>query len=664
MKALRFLIAALAVMTAAAGGYFAIRWAEKIDPNPPPIVGPAADGALDKIIKKFIPPRRGEAIREPDDAAILSSLAGTDRMPLTAEGMLSDLSEQNRTLLREKYNLGLISLSAGDTQAAINAFRAIHEINPQGEFGRWAFQQIGMLHDREGRYEAAIENLRKAVVLDAQDALAAHNLGVALLHAGRATEAVEHLSRASTIEPNNLGILQNLAIALQHSGDADGAYKASLKSLALDSTHPEIRFNTGLFVYRTNDPNRFAEAQDHFEAAAAGLAGVQRARAEAFLGMVQYRRGFHAEAGAAFGRAAAFDPARLDYRFNEAVAYAIAEYGSAAEAAYASVLKSAPRDTQAWFGMAGVLYKTGRRDEALEAYRKGLAVDSMVGNALFTAGYILLEKGEIDRAEEMFRRVIALGGSDAPLAHVNLGLCFESRGKWAEAAMEYEAGDPSDPRTFFNLGLVRRRLGEYERALVAFQKASDMRPKEARFASALADAYLDVGRPDAAVAQYEKAVKNSGEVFDLLIRLANLTAQLERIDESANWAARAMHAAVSGRERALAHVAEAILHDRKGLKDLALESLRKALAEDRSNPDVYYNIGVLYSQQTRYDEAVDALRACIRLKPDHSPAYTQLGNVFYIRGLKQEAAAAYAEALKIDSGATGAAFSRKQAENS
>ncbi len=655
-------IALLALLMVVAAGGLVIRWVlAQPTPGASPATAPDAiverlDNILSPRLIEMLGSRLGDQPRAPRPDAIESLWSGSEIAP-PAEEKLAGLSAQSRETLRLRYNLGLLKFHQNDTAGALAAFASVLEVDPQGAYGMRAFQQIGILHAMQGDFARAAENFAKAVALDPNDPLAAHNHGIALMKLGRMDDAIRLLSRAATLDGSNVGILQNLGNAHLAAGHAPAAAQAYGQALSLEPTNAQVRFNLGLARLKTED---LAAAEDEFRRATEGLEGPQGARAAAFLGLVRYQRGFFGEAAKAFGLAAARAPENVDYRFNEAVALARSGLPSDAIRSFRGVVQKAPADAPAWFGLGSSLYLNGERKEALSAYAKGLEIDTTATSPLFTVGYILLEQGDPAAAAERFRRIIEIGGPDVPRAHVNLGLCYEALGRPEDAAKEYEAGDPSDARTFYNLGLVRRRLGNVSGAVEAFQKAVEMKPDEAKYAAALGDAYFEADMPAAAAASYEKAVRAGGEDFELLIRLAQLAARLEKSSESADYVRRARAAAVTGAEKARVFLAEGLWHDRRGDLAAALNSFRTAAAFDDANPDVYYNLGVLEARLRSYDRAVDALRVAIRLNPNYAAAHTQLGNVFAARGLREEAAREYERAVQIDSSAVEAAFNLRE----
>ena len=115
-----------------------------------------------------------------------------------------------------------------------------------------------------------------------------------------------------------------------------------------------------------------------------------------------------------------------------------------------------------------------RIPDALDAYRKALALDDGLVEAHSALGTIYSMQGRYDDALAEFRRAIALSPGTARL-HNNLGYALYLQGRQDEAIAEFEravAIDPSNPRTWNNLGMAFAKGGETTRSSDAFARAA------------------------------------------------------------------------------------------------------------------------------------------------------------------------------------------------
>jgi tetratricopeptide (TPR) repeat protein len=80
----------------------------------------------------------------------------------------------------------------------------------------------------------------------------------------------------------------------------------------------------------------------------------------------------------------------------------------------------------------------------------------------------------------------------------------------------------------------------------------------------------------------------------------------------------------------------------------ASQAYRKAVQIYYNYPDAQYGLGRMALRLGRLDEAEDALRETLTLKPELHQAHTELGSVHYRRGDYNKAALEYKDALKAD----------------
>ncbi|MGH2771015.1 MAG: tetratricopeptide repeat protein [Actinomycetota bacterium] len=115
-----------------------------------------------------------------------------------------------------------------------------------------------------------------------------------------------------------------------------------------------------------------------------------------------------------------------------------------------------------------------------------------------------LEACAPDEAGEAYRRALAMDSRHAD-AHVNLGRLLQEAGKLAEAASHYRSAleaKPGHPTSTFNLGTVLEELGRPAEAMAAYRRAVEA---DAEFA----DAHFNLSR------LYERAGKRAAALRHL-----------------------------------------------------------------------------------------------------------------------------------------------------
>lgn len=158
--------------------------------------------------------------------------------------------------------------------------------------------------------------------------------------------------------------------------------------------------------------------------------------------------------------------------------------------------------------MGNALRAAGRRDEAVEAYERALALQPDHAHAHNNLGNAMKDRGLVEDAVKRYREAIRLRPTFAA-AHSNLGLVLKERGDVRGATRCYEAAiavDPTFADAYSNLGTSHKDLGRLEEAVRYYAKAIELRPTFAEAYSNLAGAYKDSGRHAEAVACYREAL--------------------------------------------------------------------------------------------------------------------------------------------------------------
>jgi predicted O-linked N-acetylglucosamine transferase (SPINDLY family) len=119
-------------------------------------------------------------------------------------------------------------------------------------------------------------------------------------------------------------------------------------------------------------------------------------------------------------------------------------------------------------------------------FKSRKAVDP--ANAQIRLGITLQEQGRIDEAIDCYRKVLALRPA-FPDAHFNLGNAYKDQGRLEEAIASYEravALAPDFPAAQVNLGSALMQRGRHQEAVACFRKALALEPK-------LAEAWFNLG---------------------------------------------------------------------------------------------------------------------------------------------------------------------------
>jgi tetratricopeptide (TPR) repeat protein len=155
-------------------------------------------------------------------------------------------------------------------------------------------------------------------------------------------------------------------------------------------------------------------------------------------------------------------------------------------------------------------------------WKHTLAVTKDNDMAEYNLGHFYLQRGDVNSAISSFERALQIrsGNSSAhynsgsALIENNLAVLLAQKGRLNEAIDHYHNamrlrpgyGDP-----YLNLGNILFQQGRMPDAVALWQNARATESKDGRFHALLADAFLRAGLQKDAIAEYEKAVRNSVE---------------------------------------------------------------------------------------------------------------------------------------------------------
>jgi tetratricopeptide (TPR) repeat protein len=175
---------------------------------------------------------------------------------------------------------------------------------------------------------------------------------------------------------------------------------------------------------------------------------------------------------------------------------------------YRRALALAPRAIEAQFNLGIALAALGRLDEAVAAYRAALAIHPGAMPVYVNLGRVLEQQEKLDGAIDCYRRALALDPKAAPV-HVDLAMALEKQGHVEDAVGCYRRAidlDPTMVAAFNNLGSMLRDQGRLEEAIAAYRQAVSLDPGTAAIHANLGMALAQSGRADEAIGCYETAL--------------------------------------------------------------------------------------------------------------------------------------------------------------
>jgi len=358
-----------------------------------------------------------------------------------------------------------------------------------------------------------------------------------------------------------------------------------------------------------------------------------------------------------------------------------------AEKLYRAVLERNPADLNALQLLAALTHATGRTRQAILLFERAVATLAAQGGGeakhapLFNnLGNALRDVGRGGDAVETYRRGIALD-PQLPELHANLGNELHAQKDFAGAAASFEravALDPANRNFALSLANAHAAAGQHDGAIARLQALLRVVPDDVDALGALGRALTSAGRLDEAIASFRAAVASDPASCPARLNLAAAlvlggqmeaavemltTLAVERPDDPAvQWdLAVALHG-LNRPEPALAALARLIalrprdanafllagmIHHTAGNLNEAMTSCAAALRVNPEMNEALLRLAVVLADLGRHEEAIEASRQLLKVEPDNAPALCVLGGSLARTGQGPAALDAYSQCLRV-----------------
>jgi tetratricopeptide (TPR) repeat protein len=358
-----------------------------------------------------------------------------------------------------------------------------------------------------------------------------------------------------------------------------------------------------------------------------------------------------------------------------------------AEKLYRAVLEKNPADLNALQLLAALTHATGRTRQAILLFERAVATLAAQGGGeakhapLFNnLGNALRDVGRGGDAVETYRRGIALDPR-LPELHANLGNELHAQQDFAGAAASFAqaaALDPGNRNFALSLANAHAAAGQHDVAIARLQALLRAVPGDVDALGALGRALTAAGRLDEAVASFRAAVASDpascparlnlaaalvlGGQMEPAVELLSALAVERPDDPAVQWdLAVALHG-LNRAEPALAALARLIalrprdanayllagmIHHAAGNLNEAMMSCAAALRVKPDMNEALLRLAVVLADLGRHAEAIEASRQLLKVEPDNAPALCVLGGSLVRTGQGSAALDAYRQCLHV-----------------
>jgi tetratricopeptide (TPR) repeat protein len=326
-------------------------------------------------------------------------------------------------------------------------------------------------------------------------------------------------------------------------------------------------------------------------------------------------------------------------------AIALEQQGDNAEAEieWRALLKVDPASAEAYAHLGFLEARQGHYTEAVPFYRKALALDPAMPSLRLNFGLSLFKS---DALKEAIQTLTPLLSSEPPSSpevqrlNVLIGMAHYGLGEYAAAVPYLREAAARDPQSLqLRLSLAQSCMGskQFQCVLDVYHEILTLNAESAE-ADMLAGEALDEMRDDpAAIQQFRAAVRANDKEPNVHFCLGYLLWKLKQYREAAHEF-EAELANVPNHVQALAYLGDAEMR----LQDpQATPHLLEAVRIDPGMKLAHLDLGILYSDAGRRDDALRELREAATLSPNDVDVHWRLGRLYQAAGMKDQAKAEF-----------------------
>jgi tetratricopeptide (TPR) repeat protein len=293
-----------------------------------------------------------------------------------------------------------------------------------------------------------------------------------------------------------------------------------------------------------------------------------------------------------------------------------------------------------------VLSREEKYEDAAAAYAKALALDPKLPGVQMNLGLAEFKGGKFKGAIEPLKAALAADPQSLQAVTL-LGLSYYASGDFPEAIQYLQRASQADPAN----GELHRVLAQsclsaknFDCALKEFSAILQQDPNSAAAHMLTGEALDGLGRTPEAITEFEAAAKADPKATDIHFGLGFLYWKLREYDD----AARAFEAELAldpGNAQAMAYLGDIELKRENTEKSLQL--LGEAVRRRQDIRIAYFDLGVIYTAQRKYPEALEALRRAEMLDPQRPDIHYRLGRLYQAMGNSAESQKEFARVKEL-----------------
>lgn len=533
---------------------------------------------------------------------------------------------------------------SGRTQQGLQLIQTAVKLHPN----KWALHSIlAFIQQQSGQLQLAKESNQRAIWLNQDSDRSYTQLASVHVELGDFDAAEALLRKRILAKPDWVHNYTGLVEVLSTQGNLQEVIEVAR---AASLQFPQKNSILHMLGNALSDSGRFEEAmQEHQKCV---LLDAKDRYAHHSIGACSFDLGRHQDAIDAFRKCNELDDTVSSTHVN--IAISLGQLGRHVEAlkALEDAIRCDKSNNGAYFVRGVSLLALNSLMEAETAFREALKHDEATEQAHYQLGLVYQKQQDWPRAAKEFRAELAVNQRFA-LAHYQLASTLRQQGKISEAITKYQSAleCQSHPRNRRNilvgLAFSLRDAKRFKEALQAHRDCIALAPKDFNLQKALGDCLHLMGRYEAAVGEYKKAVVLTLGVTPeglstAYAYLSKSLLHLERPEEALTAADKAV--ALTPGSGFAHHWRGSTLFQLNKIDDAAA-ALRKAIELSPTLSDSHYKMALLLERQEKWRDAETHYRAELLLQPRSSLVHHGLAFVLFKQDKAAEAIQSGEEAI-------------------
>jgi len=313
-----------------------------------------------------------------------------------------------------------------------------------------------------------------------------------------------------------------------------------------------------------------------------------------------------------------------------------------AEAAWRSVLRVHPSFAEAYAHLGLIEARQQQYAAAIPLYRKALALDPSMSGIRLDLGLALFKSGALKAAIDTLSPLLKdAAPADAVRLETVIGMAHYGLGEYAAAVPHLRKVTASDPQNLpYRLTLAQSCMWskQYQCVLNVYKEILNLNAESAEADMLAGEALDQMQNHQGAMDEFRAAVKANPKAPNAHFGLGYLLWTQNQFEEAATEF-QAELTNVPESAQALAFWADADIH--LGKTEEALPLAEKAVQIDSTIARAHIDLGVLYADSGRQNDAVKEFKAAIKLSPNDQDPHWRLARLYQAMGKHEEAKAEF-----------------------